>query len=288
MQHAVRISDGLGNQMFQYAFAYALQKRTGDNVVIDPFFFKNGLRQYQLDNYNISMKRLVSKGKDYVLGLGPRDGGKFKRIYREHIIKQRFRLVEENNHMHFDEEKVSPCCDSFYLGFWQAAKYFDDYYDEICDEFTRVTPVSGKAQNYIDQVKNEYSVSLHIRRTDYVGDDFDSSLNFEFYRTALSGIESQIGDFNLYIFSDDKEFVKEKFDLMPYTLVEGLSDIDEFEVMRNCKHHIMANSTFSWWATYLAEDKGGIVYAPSVTCWKDEFYVEKWNKLETNLIKSRT
>ncbi len=288
MHHAVRITDGLGNQMFQYAFAYALSRSTGDEVLIDPFFFKNGLRQYQLDNYNIKMDRLVSRKLDYLLGFGPRDGGKFKKKYREFIIPRRFNVIEEKNFMHYDVDVVEPVTDSFYLGFWQAPKYFDNYYEDIREHFRRITPLSDKALQYIDSVRKEQSVSLHIRRTDYVGDDFDSSLNFEFYRTALKGIKDQVGDFRLFVFSDDKEFVKEHFDLMPYTLVDGLSDIDEFEVMKNCRHHIMANSTFSWWATYLGEDKGGIVYAPSVTCWKDEFYIDSWNKIDTNLIKSRT
>lgn len=287
MRHAVRISDGLGNQMFQYAFAYALQKRTGDSVKIDPFFFKNGLRKYQLDNYNISIERLISKQKDYILGFGPRDGGKFKKAYRNYIINKYYKLVEENKFMQFDEEKIYPDVDSFYLGFWQTPKYFDEYYDDLINEFKRVYPLSQEADQLLEVVKDELSVSLHIRRTDYVGDDFDSSLNFEFYRKALEEITKQIGDFRLFIFSDDKDYVKNHFDIMPYTLVEGLSDIDEFEIMRNCKHHIMANSTFSWWATYLAKDKGGIVFVPSVTCWKDEFYIDKWNKIETNLIKSR-
>lgn len=287
MNHAVRISDGLGNQMFQYAFAYALMRQTGDNVKIDPFFFKNGLRQYQLENYNITMERLVPKKLDYFLGFGPRDGGKFKRIYREHLIKRDFKYIEEVNKMHYDSDMVAPKCDSFYMGFWQAPMYFERYYEEIRKEFRRTTGVSEKALDYLETVKKEKSVSLHIRRTDYVGEDFDSSLDFDFYRQALEKIQERIGDFKLYVFSDDKLFVRENFSLMPFTLVEGVSDIDEFEIMRSCKHHIMANSTFSWWATYLGENKGGIVFAPSVTCWKDEFYPDGWNVIDTNLIKAR-
>ena len=99
MHHAVRITDGLGNQMFQYAFAYALSRSTGDEVLIDPVFFKNGLRQYQLDNYNIKMDRLVSRKLDYLLGFGPRDGGKFKKKYREYLIPKRFSVIEEKKFM---------------------------------------------------------------------------------------------------------------------------------------------------------------------------------------------
>ena len=287
MHHAVRISDGLGNQMFQYAFAYALSKKTGDEVRIDPFFFKNGLRQYQLDNYKIEMDRLVSTKLDYLLGFGPRDGGKFKKLYRNRLISKHFSLVEEKNFMHYDSAVVEPKTDSFYLGFWQAPKYFDDYYSDIKSQLQRITPLSEEAKKYIEMVHKGTSVSLHIRRTDYIGEDFDSSLNFDYYRIALNGIRDRIGDFKLYVFSDDKKFVEKSFNLMPYILVSGVSDIDEFEIMRNCDHHIMANSTFSWWATYLAENKGGIVYVPSVTCWKDEFYPDGWNAIDTNLIKSR-
>ena len=287
MNHAVRISDGLGNQMFQYAFAYALMKRTDDDVKIDPFFFKNGLRQYQLDNYNIGIKRMVSEKLDYVLGFGPRDGGKFKKLYRECFIAKNYTLIEEKNFMHYDAGVVTPKANSFYIGFWQAPKYFDDYYDEIKNQFSRITALSDKTLDYLQLLKQDVSVSLHIRRTDYIGDDFDSSLNFDFYKQAINGIRGKVGDFKLFVFSDDKAFVRDNFNIMPFTLVEDVSDIDEFEIMKNCDHHIMANSTFSWWATYLGKDKGGIVYAPSVTCWKDEFYLDSWNKIDTNLIKSR-
>ena len=63
--------------------------------------------------------------------------------------------------------------------------------------------------------------------------------------------------------------------------MEGLCDLDEFELMRQCSHHIVANSTFSWWAAYLGEDKGGIVYAPCTGIWSEEFYPKEWNLIRT-------
>ena len=79
LQHVVRISDGLGNQMFQYAFAYALARRTGAEVLIDPLFWGTSLRKYQLEEFKVTnTKRMVSRVWDYILGFGPRNGRRFK------------------------------------------------------------------------------------------------------------------------------------------------------------------------------------------------------------------
>lgn len=281
MQHVVRISDGLGNQMFQYAFAYALGKKTGAQVLIDPLFWGTSLRKYQLENFKVTnTKRMVSRGWDYLLGFGPRNGRRFKDRYRQYLIKRNYRLIQEKQLMHCDESLFNQTEPSFYMGFWQAPGYFEAYYEELKTQFVRKKSISEEAMDYQKEIQARVSVALHIRRTDYVRQEGNAALGLKFYEEALRRMKERAGCFQLFIFTDDKEFVKEYFKLGEYVLVEGIDDLDEFELMRQCNHHIIANSTFSWWAAYLGENKGGIVYAPCTGIWTEEFYPKEWNLID--------
>ncbi len=281
MRHVVRISDGMGNQMFQYAFAYALKKETGSEVLIDPLFWGTSLRNYSLDHFNISLKdRFVSEKFDYILGAGPRNGRRFKDSYREHLIRRKYNLVTEKKIMNYDPDVMNQEKDSFFMGFWQTSKYFDKYREEIKKEFQPMWKLSSKAEMYSKQMANgKASVAMHVRRTDYVREDGNAALSLDYYPRALEQMSKLIGDYDLYIFSDDKDFVKSHFDSVKSTIVEELSDYDEFEIMRRCDHKIVANSTFSWWAAYLGDDNSKII-APTVGIWSDDFYPEQWTVID--------
>lgn len=282
LQHVVRISDGLGNQMFQYAFAYALARKTGARVLIDPLFWGTSLRKYQLEEFNVTnTTRMVSKMLDYILGFGPRNGRRFKDRYRQSLIEKKYQLVQEKQIMHFDDSIGNEAVPCFYMGFWQVPEYFDKYYEELTFQFTRKSSISHESLIYQQKIRDSISVALHIRRTDYVRQEGNVTLRLDFYREALQRMGNQLGDFELFIFTDDKEFVRENFRFQNYTLVEGLCDLDEFELMRQCDHHIVANSSFSWWAAYLGKNKGGIVYAPCTGIWTEEFYPREWNLIDT-------
>lgn len=287
IQHVVRISDGLGNQMFQYAFAYALARKTGAQVLIDPLFWGTSLRKYQLEEFQVTnTKRLVSKVWDYTLGFGPRNGRRFKDRYRQHLIRKKYRFIQEKKIMQYDDSVWNQAESCFYMGFWQTPRYFEAYYDELKREFTRKSGLSAKAMECQTRIRTGVSVALHIRRTDYVRQEGNATLKFDFYEEALRKMQSQLGDFQLYVFTDDKTFVKENFRLRDYVLIDDVSDLDEFELMRQCDHHIIANSTFSWWAAYLGENKGGIVYAPCTGIWSEEFYPKEWNLIDTKVADS--
>lgn len=282
IQHVVRISDGLGNQLFQYAFAYALARKTGVRVLLDPLFWGTSLRKYQLEEFNITNStHMVGRVTDYILGFGPRNGRRFKDKFRQRLIRKRYRLVQEKQVMVFDESIGSETESCFYLGFWQVPEYFDQYYEELKIQFTRKNEITSEALVYQRKIREGISVAMHIRRTDYVRKEGNVTLQLEFYEDALQKMENQLGDFQLFIFTDDKEYVRENLHFRDYILVEGLCDLDEFELMRQCSHHIVANSSFSWWAAYLGKNKGGIVYAPCTGIWTKEFYPREWNLIDT-------
>lgn len=282
----IRISDGLGNQLFQYAFGYGLYKRTGRQFILDPMYSGN-LRHYQIDSFEVDFgRRFVGEKIDYVLGVGKRNSALLKRKYRECKIKMhKYGVVNETLPMELDMTvyRDNP---AFYRGFWQSHRYFDEFYDDIRRQFQLKEKPGAKAGEYCGMIRAAHrdgraSVSLHIRRTDYDREKNNVCLADSFYRQALEGMQREVGDFSLFVFADDKNFVKKHFDFHEYVLVEGLSDLDEFRLMQECRNHIVANSTYSWWGAYLAEDKGGVVYAPVSDIWTEEFYLPRWRKVYT-------
>ena len=284
MDIIVKITDGLGNQLFQYAFGYAYARKTGHKLKIDPLFWGTSLRKYQLEEFQIDYnKKFVSPLVDYVIGFGPRNGRKFKDIYRKLKVKFFYDYEKEKRPMEYDESVYEKNKKTYFEGFWQNPKYFDEYYEDIRRQFTLKNRLSNDAEKYAKQMRESNSVSLHIRRTDYDRDVNNVCLNFSFYEKALQEMQKQIGDFKLFIFTDDKEFVKNTFYLHDYIMVEGLNDIEEFELMHICKNHIIANSTFSWWGAYLAENKGGVVFAPVADMWTEEFYPEGWHVIKSSV-----
>ena len=249
--NVVRISDGLGNQLFQYAFGYSLHKRTGRQLRIDPMY-SGKLRHYQLDSFSIAFG---------------------------------YTVVKEASPMNYDvgAYRDNAC---YYIGFWQAYPYFDAYYEEIKRQFQYKYALSPQAESYLEKIqagRQGVSVSLHIRRTDYDRAQNNVCLGDVFYRQALERMQQETGGFTLFVFTDDKDFVREHFPWQEYILVAGVSDLEEFVLMQKCRHHIIANSTYSWWGAYLAEEKGGIVYAPVSDIWTDKFYLPQWHKIETQV-----
>lgn len=283
MKSVIRLSDGLGNQLFQYAFAYSYARKTGREVLLDPFFFGT-FRSYQLERFAIDInRRFIDLVWDYLLGFGPRKARRYKERYRNGKIKKGYQIVQEKQIMSYDAS-VYQCREaSYFIGFWQTPLYFEEYYEDIKRQFILKRSLGSRASNYAKQMKDKNSVSLHIRRTDYDRDINNACLDFFFYKEALKKMEEAVGDFTLFVFSDDKEFVKQKFNLHDYILVEEVTDIEEFDLMHRCKHHIVANSTFSWWGAYLGENKGGVVFAPVVDIWNEDFYPKEWNLIPANI-----
>lgn len=284
MKSVIRISDGLGNQLFQYAFGYSFAKKTGQEIILDPFFWGTSLRNYQLDQFQTEYtERFVSPVFDYVLGFGPRNARCFKEKYRDKKIRDQLHLELERHPMKFDETVYSVDYPAYFQGFWQTPRYFDEFYDELRRQFTLKASLGDRANDYLRQMRSCNSVCLHIRRTDYERDVHSVCLNHTYYREALDRMQQMTGDFKLFIFTDDKKFAVENFDLHEYVMVNGVSDLEEFVLMQQCKNHIIANSTFSWWGAYLADEKGGVVFAPITDIWKEEFYPEGWNLIPAGL-----
>lgn len=257
----INISCGLGNQFFQYAFGYAQHRRNNSKLVLYKYEDQPSHRPYQIGNYAIEYSGLISYDsmslKDRVILKASKNIPDREFEYDKSILKQKQMFA-------------------FYNGYWQNWRYFDEYYDSLIKLFTYNQMCSEQCNRYIDMVINsQNSLAVHIRRGDYATTNM--CIGIEYYKQALNQARNILRDFKLFVFSDDKKYIKENYSFLgEYVLIDGVSDVEEFEIMRTCEHHIIANSTFSWWSAYLGRKREGLVIAPVVYHWMRDFYLPKW------------
>ena len=288
------LKGGLGNQIFQYATGRALLLRQNDmtknkvsskrnnnakinisetNTITDNlklditgYSSSNGidtLRHYALSVFNIKADiATVDEIKKIKYPFGIISKG--WRYFRVKFLRQfNIKFVK----------RIYNCKGSIYLdGFFHSEKYFLDYENEIRKDLTLVNPMGLKSKEVSDKIKNiNNSVSLHVRRGDYVTEKTTNkhhgTCSPEYYSKALDYIVSKIGnDINIFVFSDDIEWVKVNMPLKyncTYVSSPEIRDYEELVLMSKCKNNIIANSSFSWWGAWLNQNRDKIVVTPS-------------------------
>lgn len=259
-----KIVGGLGNQMFQYAMAYSLAYDKDMELRLDISWFENTgtstPREFELNIFNSNIA-YFNNSKLWLMNLGARRP-RLARIINM-LIKPNFQVVNEPSFRYWHE--VHQLSGDIYLnGFWQTEKYFSENKHIIKKLFS--FPEVDEPHNLIYKAEMEHyinSVSLHVRRGDYISDantnSYHGTCNMEYYQKAIERIEEDFSDAHFFIFSDDPEWVKKTFISSNVTIVMGnfgkLSYRD-MQLMTFCKHHILANSSFSWWGAWLSHEDG--------------------------------
>ena len=294
----VRLWGGLGNQMFQYAFGYAFAKNNQTELLLDTRFYTDSFlkanphfskqkahilgfpieyrEQVNLHNeyraINFLQKRLVSRiiriPKKFAVTV--EDGIRYYKETRLKVYPELISLKDEN--VYFD-------------GYWQSEQYFQKYKDELVTQFTICNDnIKAEIEKY--DVSSENAISVHLRLGDYAAkkkilSQYNYVISPEFYLMAMDKLRSRIDNPRFLVFSNNvtkaKEILGNKYD---YTIINEdrhLSDIEEFMVMSKCRHHIISNSTFSWWAAWI-NDKGYTI-APDVFFGNEAIIPEKWEKV---------
>ena len=251
----------MGNQMFQYALYLSMLKQ-GKRVCIDDTSFVD--RSYLRDYYNLEYKKAPVPLKKLLLGRNLPSPANV----RGHKI-----LVYHDRECGYDEG-VFRAKNKYLYGFWQTEKYFPDpeVKSQLREAFRRPKEYlrSEKYREWSDRIKTSASVAVHLRRTDYYCGDNAKVLgnvaSDAYYSNAFDYINERVKDPVFYVFSDDKEYAREQYGQRDnYVIVDDdLPDLMEFYLMGECEHRIMANSSFSWWAYWLKEDKSGITCAPEI------------------------
>lgn len=268
----LRLMGGLGNQMFQYAFGRALALRTKSELKLDLSFLNNKenvthtFRDYELSVFGLSSSIAdPSEMKPYEkwkYGIK----GKFRNIFPVFFPNK---ILQERS-FRFDLDAYSFKGNGLAIGYWQSEKYFLDHAVQIRQDFIFKENLSEQNEKLIEKIKSVRSFSMHVRRGDMVhlasAASFHGTCSPHYYHAAVELIRERLGDIELFIFSDDPEYVKETFQFdLPTTIIShntGKKSFEDMRLMSACKHHIIANSSFSWWGAWLNPDPDKIVIAP--------------------------
>lgn len=260
----IKLRGGLGNQLFQYALGKNLSLSNNAELKFDISDYKNNPdRHYCLNFFNIktslagsteidnlkksSIKKLMEKLKPY----------KYKSTITEKFGCFNPNILKLKNN-------------KYLIGYWQSEKYFKNIEKIIRQEIT----LKDKPSNYFSELSSQInyanSVSLHVRRGDYVKNKKFSkifnALDLNYYKKAVDLITQQINYPYFFIFSDDLSWAKDNLSLpCHHALVNAdkkFNDCEELILMSLCKHNIIANSSFSWWGAWLNKNPNKIVIAP--------------------------
>jgi len=260
----VRLMGGLGNQMFQYAFAlpHILE---GRSVKFDLSHYDiEGSGKFWLEEaFGIS---LVKAGKrDFFYFMEKVNRGKLG--YR--LKKGRF-LHHETPEQEFTyhPDLASRDC-TYFAGYWQNINYFEKYNKQIRDhfKFREIKFLNRQYQKLVKEIANCNSVSIHIRRGDYLSSPIHEKIGIDYYNKAITLITKHTLNPTYFIFSDDVEWTKRNINIdRTHFYIDYDSEhkcYADMNLMSFCKHNIIANSTFSWWAGYLNPNPNKIVVVPS-------------------------
>ncbi|MEN9913147.1 MAG: hypothetical protein RLY66_555 [Candidatus Parcubacteria bacterium] len=279
----IRISGGIGNQLFQYAFGRALSLRTGSKLKLDTHVYDLNIepdRSFKLPHFSISgIPDMIATPTDFKeLGIpypAKKDiVSKILRTLKRKLdsrkpLSQRVTILEPG--FDFSPEIANLKDGHYFCGVWQSEKYFVDHTDAIRKDFALSAPFSSPAMSMSENIKSAGtgSISIHIRRGDQVQDPWllkkHGDLGKKYYLAAVEYIAGKVTNPNLFVFSDDITWCKEhmKFDL-PTTYVSSpnILDYEELILMSTCAHNIIAKSSFSWWAAWLNRNPEKIVVTP--------------------------
>jgi hypothetical protein len=266
----IKILGGLGNQLFQYAFAYSLARRTDSLLKSDIQGFENyDLREFELQRFNIVCE-LASK--EEIENLKYKAESPFGRLLRKLRKRPRQHATSFHSEPHFQFSKsIFDLRHSAYLdGYWQSEKYFRDYREELLDLFSLKNGFTHLSRAYLQDIEQCASVALHIRRGDYVTDPITRSYHGrcdpEYYANAAAVIQQHLSNPHFFIFSDDLHWAKANLGFLDqFTFVESEDQAfacEEMILMSRCRHNIIANSSFSWWAAWLNKNPRKMIITP--------------------------
>ena len=233
----VRITGGLGNQFFGYAFGRALSLRRNEPV---QFHWSRATRDYVLEPYNVKVDLVQPSG-----------------------------LVYDEPGFAFDSKALEVSSNTYLRGYWQSWKYFNDYADVIRQELTLMWPVRDEVERVAHMLRDSNSCFIHVRRGDYLNlgtKEVHGVLDLNYYQAAKACIRERVDNPQFYVFSDDRDWCGQ---FMGHPVMDGFTQHEDLYLMQACRHGIGANSSFSWWANRLANNPNRIKIAPKQWFLKD-------------------
>jgi hypothetical protein len=255
---------GLGNQMLQYAIGRNLAIKNEleplwldlswyQTTSNDPFF-----RKFELHKLNTTYQPVDHKSIMWKL--------RFTN-HLEFVNPFKYKKVIEKQYASFDETILQSGNNILLQGFFPSYKYFEGIREILQKEFVPKSDMNSENLAALHKIKSaKNSVSVHFRRGDYALTGIHGILDKSYYERALKHLATEIEDIELFIFSDEPEWVEQNMHFeFPFHIMDfnkGECSYFDLELMKNCKHNIIANSTFSWWAAWLNSNPQKKVVAP--------------------------
>lgn len=306
----VEMNGRLGNQLFRYAFARSIQKKYYNNEEIclsfnevDEAGKKDSTFSHEILNFNINYASIYNKQGKLLLNetsflqkvkvfpyflfskkINPKDiisnislTKKFYNMYsKSGIYWYRYGYFEPL----FSREK-----NKIVSGTFESSKYFNNIKEILIEEFQPRYPINTQNYELISTIKNTNSVCVSIRRGDFLNPEnsLHNVCTINYFYKALKYISKKIENPVFIFFSDDIDWVKKNIKIDGKAFYERGNDpvYEKLALMYSCKHFIISNSTFSWWAQYLSKNKNKIVISPEFW-FKD---IEKYDLIEDSFIK---
>lgn len=286
----IRIFNGLGNQMSQYAFYYAKKKQhpLSTFFITNKYDSENVHNGYELDKlFGIKSCRLKEHLLYYV----------YESLFRPLLG---YRLL---NHIACEiKEKPNYDYDSFFLeqsfkfgfnffwGGWHSEKYFAEYRQELRDRIFvfNVAMLNTRSKEWKEIIdKDVVSCSLHVRRGDFLKDKkWANAISPNYYEEAISYMKEQLRQPpTFYVFSNDIEWCRKKFGETGFCYIDcnkGMDSWQDMYLMSRCRNHVNANSSFSWWGAWLSPHEESITICPKAfiaTMVTKDVYPEDWVKI---------
>lgn len=283
----VRIFGGLGNQMFQYAFGFVIARKMKKKLRLDVMNKATWSteRNFELKNFTISFNEVLK----YRHFLSYRYIRRAVNLVSRIIYKKKWYF--QNYRVKYDSSNIENLRKACYLdGLWQSEKYFSDYKEEICNEFQFKEALNRESMNLLQSLNGQNTVSLHVRRGDYMCKQFEDLglvCTPIYYKNAIAHILDNVEKPVFIVFSEDIEWARENIKIPePCFYIYSLNKppSHDMQFMSLCKHNIISNSTYSWWAAWLNKNPDKIIVAPD-KWWTDgretDIYTDNMVRIST-------
>ncbi len=257
--------------MFQYAAgkALALERKTG--LTLDHGFLEDRtsnlthvFRNFDLSIFVMSTRRAKQRDLELFFKKWPawKARGVQLGILRPHVT-----VVEP--YFHFFNELQGIKGHLYLDGYWQSPKYFKAIENELRSDFCFREPILPVSHELLSQIKSSEAVCLNVRRGDFLKNEFHPVCSLAYYKSAIAIASQNLVNPHFFVFSDDKEWCRHYLGHLPATTVVGEIHNGErysnyLQLMAACRHFIIPNSSYAWWAVWLANQKDNLVIAPSV------------------------
>ena len=262
---------GLGNQMFQYASAWALASEHGMELKLDiSDFHRFPPRRYLLDHFRID----AAIAQPDELAMFDKDANRIRAVARKFVARRRGnnrfgRTIFERG-FPWQKIQLDPSVDTLLIGYWQSERYFLPMAHQIRQAFVLKAPPNDQNRRLLEDIDRHAAISLHVRRGDYVSDPVvlkkHGIVGLDYYAAAMARMLVHEPAAKFYVFSDDMEWVRTNLPIaapVEYVTLNGPDQPQEdLRLMSRCRHHIIANSSLSWWGAWLNPGTDKVVIAP--------------------------